>query len=79
MLRTSLITASLLALAACSSHTSTDAQADAAKAVPAQPAAAKQKTVIDDQLKALEKAKGVEKQLQDEKEAHDKAIEEQGG
>ncbi|MEO5561125.1 MAG: hypothetical protein ABIO49_14385 [Dokdonella sp.] len=78
MLRTSLITASLLALAACSSHTSTDVQADAAKAVPAQPAAAKQKTVIDDQLKALDKARAVGNQLEKEKEDHDKAIDDQG-
>ncbi|MEO5625263.1 MAG: hypothetical protein ABIQ70_04570 [Dokdonella sp.] len=78
MLRTFLFTASLLALSSCSSHTSADAQADATTAVTAQPAAAKQKTVIDDQLKALEKARAVGDQLEKEKQDHDKVIDDQG-
>jgi hypothetical protein len=79
MLRPILIATSLLVLAACSSRTTADAQADAAKPVaPAQPAAAKQKTVIDDQLKALDKARAVGNTLEQEKEAHDKVIEDQG-
>jgi hypothetical protein len=72
-------------LAACSHHYAeqeTDAAATdaAAKPVVAAPAA-RQKTVFDDQLRALDKAKAVEKQLQEQKEAQDKAIEaeEKGG
>lgn len=61
----------LLLLAACGSR---PADEHAAKAPP--PA---QKTVLDDQLKALQKAKGVEKQLQDEKDKTDQAIDDQGG
>lgn len=75
MFRSIPIAALLLALTACSGHKAADA--DAAK--PAQPAPARQKTVFDEQLKALDKAKAVEKQLQDEKEKQDKAIEDQGG
>jgi hypothetical protein len=62
----------LLLLAACSRPS---ADPDAAAAPPAAPA----KTVLDGQLKALEKAKAVEKQLQDDKDRADKAIEDQGG
>ena len=80
MIRSILLTASLLALAACGGHKEADADADTAKPAAAAPSAqAKQKTVFDDQLKALDKAKAVEKQLQDDKEKRDKAMEEQGG
>ena len=73
-----LIAAGVLALAACSSHKAADA--DAAKAAAtAQPPPARQKTVFDDQLKALDKAKAVEKQLQKDKEKQDAEIDAQGG
>ena len=75
-----LVCASVLALGACSSHSAADADAGGAKAAAAtQPAPARQKTVFDDQLKALDKAKAVEKQLQEDKAKQDKAIEDQGG
>ena len=47
--------------------------APAAQAKPAEP----QKTAIDAQLKAIDKAKGVEAQLQKEKEQQDRAIDAQ--
>jgi hypothetical protein len=80
MFRSILIVVSLLALAACSSHNAADAGSDTAKKVSAAPPApVRQKTVFDDQLKALDKAKAVEKQLQEDKAKQDKAIEDQGG
>ena len=72
----SLIAASAFGLGACSDHKAADADADAARAAP--PAPVRQKTVFDDQLKALDKAKAVEKQLQDDKEKRDKAMQDQG-
>ncbi|MGN6520193.1 MAG: hypothetical protein ACTHK2_12290 [Dokdonella sp.] len=75
MNRTVLLASLMLALCACGGKTDPEAP----KAESAAPAAAKQKTVLDDQLKALEKAKAVEQQLQDEKEQHDKDIEANGG
>jgi hypothetical protein len=75
-----LIAASLLALAACADHKSADADSANAAAIQ-QPAAARQKTVFDDQLKALDKAKAVEKQLQEDQKKRDEAMEaqEKGG
>ena len=70
----------LLALAACGGRKSADADADAQAPVDKaaeQAAAKKQKTVFDDQLKALDKAKAVEQQLQDDKDKRDKALQEQ--
>ena len=75
MNRTVLLASLALALCACGGKTDPAPP----KAESAAPAAAKQKTVLDDQLKALEKAKAVEQQLQDEKEQHDKDIEANGG
>lgn len=78
MIRTTLLASTLLALAACGGKTTdADAQAAADKAAAEQAAAKRQKTVFDDQLKAIDKAKGVEKQLMDEKEKHDGDIEKQ--
>ena len=75
-----LICMSVFVLGACSSHKAADADGEAAKAAATvQPATARQKTVFDDQLKALDKAKAVEKQLQEDKAKQDKAIEDQGG
>jgi ABC-type glycerol-3-phosphate transport system substrate-binding protein len=80
MIRTAALAVAVLALAACGG-TPSDSQADADKAAAdraaEQAAAKKQKTVFDDQLKALDKARGVEQQLLDEKEKHDKEIEKQ--
>lgn len=73
MNRTILLAGALLALAACGGKP----DADAAKADAPAPPAPKQKTVFDDQLKAIDKAKGVEQQLQQEKEKHDRDIEAQ--
>lgn len=76
MIRLALFASVLFSLAACSSNTGPEpAKTDTA----ARAATAKQKTVLDDQLKAIDKAKGVEQQLQDEKEKHDKDIEANGG
>ena len=65
--------AAVLALAACSAQKPADGEA------PASHATARQKTVFDDSLKALDKAKAVEKQMQDDKARADRAIEEAGG
>lgn len=56
-------------------------QVDIAPATaPVAPAAvAPQKTVLDDQLKALDKARAVQQQLEEEKAKTDKAIEDGGG
>lgn len=76
MIRLVLLGCALLALAGCGSSTPPSQADDAAKAAAPAPAQ-RQKTVFDDQLKALDKAKGVEQQLQKEKEQQDRAIEEQ--
>ena len=80
MIRITALAIAVLTLAACGG-TPSDSQADADKAAAdraaEQAAAKKQKTVFDDQLKALDKAKGVEKQLQDDKEKRDKEMEKQ--
>lgn len=57
------------ALSACSSDAPTTPTADP----PAQ------KTVIDTQLKALQKAKDVQNVVDDQKKKTDKALEDQGG
>jgi predicted small lipoprotein YifL len=81
MMRVAAFTVAVLALAGCGGKPPADTQADADKAAAdravQQAAAKKQKTVFDDQLKALDKARGVEQQLLDEKEKHDKEIEKQ--
>jgi hypothetical protein len=77
MLRALLLLTGALALAACSSGNSND-QAAADKAA-AQTASAPQKTVLDPQLKALQKAKDVQKTVDDQQKAADKAIDDQGG
>ena len=77
MLRALLLLTGALALAACSSGASND-QATA-NTPAAQAASAPQKTVLDPQLKALQKAKDVQKTVDDQKQAADKAIDDQGG
>lgn len=72
MIRFILLAFGLCALAACSDKPAADAQP------VAQPPAARQKTVFDDQLKALDKAKAVEKQLKDDQEKRDQAMRDQG-
>ena len=63
----------LALLAACSGGTPPEtAKTEAAPE-------ARQPTVFDEQLKALEKAKAVEAQMQEDKERRDREIEEQGG
>jgi hypothetical protein len=72
----SLLAAGALLLTACGGE---KPAATAAAAPPAPAAAAtRPKTVFDDQLKALDKAKAVEKQLQEDKEKRDKEMQAQG-
>ena len=72
MLRPTLAIAAILALSACSSGGDDAAKATAQAAPP-------QKTVLDPQLKALQKAKDVQKTVDDQQKAADKAIDDQGG
>jgi hypothetical protein len=72
MLRPTLAIAAILALSACSSGGD-----DAAKATAQ--AATAQKTVLDPQLKALQKAKDVQKTIDADKQNTDKAIDDSGG
>jgi hypothetical protein len=72
MYRPLLIAACVGVLGACSGGTPTEAAVESTPSAP-------QPTVFDDQLKALEKAKAVEQQLQEAKEKADQAIEDQGG
>lgn len=62
-------------LGACSGRPSADGGADPA----AGPVSTKPKTVLDDQLKALEKAKAVQQTVDDAAEAQRKAIDDAGG
>lgn len=64
-------------LLACSKPEAENPEAAAVDATPTP--APRAATVLDDQLKALDKAKGVEQELQKEKAAKDKAIEDAGG
>jgi len=73
MNRPILLAATLFTLTACGDKPA----ADAPPAV--QPAAVRQKTVFDDQLKALEKAKAVEKEMQKAQEKRDQAMKDEGG
>ena len=59
-----------LALAACSKAKQPD---------PPPPPPPPQKTVFDDQLKALQKAKDVQKTVDEEKKKQDKQLEDNGG
>ena len=59
-----------LALAACSKAKQPD---------PPPPPSPPQKTVFDDQLKALQKAKDVQKTVDEEKKKQDKQLEDNGG
>jgi hypothetical protein len=69
-----LVTAAFaLALAACSSS---KAPAEAEAPPPPQPA---QKTVFDTQFKALQKAKDVQKTVDQQKAEMDKKLDDQGG
>ena len=72
MLRPTLAIAAILALSACSSGGDDTAKATAQAAPP-------QKTVLDPQLKALQKAKDVQKTIDADKQNTDKAIDDSGG
>lgn len=74
-MRIALILAGLVMLAACSDR----GTGDEAPAPREQAAPVRGKTVVDEQLKALDKARAVEKQLQDEKASRDRALESAGG
>jgi hypothetical protein len=76
MLRATIVLSVLCVLAGCASKSSED-EAAAAKA-QAQ-AAPPPKTFLDPQLKALQKAKDVQKTVDDSKQATDKAIDDGGG
>lgn len=67
-----LVICAICALAACSGGGHTGAETETA-APPART------TVVDDPLQALEKAKAVGEQLEEEKARTDQAIEDQGG
>lgn len=67
-----LVICAICALAACSGAGQPDPDTEAG-ATPAR------KSVVDEQLQALEKAKAVGQQLEDEKARTDQAIEDQGG
>ncbi len=80
-----LAAAGMALLSACSNPPPPE---DAAATPPAPPAAAltgdpapaaPRRTVFDEQLKALDKAKAVERQMQEAREAQDRAIEAEGG
>ena len=77
MLRVGLLLAGAAALAACSSGTS-NGEAEAGKPA-AQAASAPAKTVVDPQLKELQKAKDVQKTVDEQKAETEKAIDDQGG
>jgi hypothetical protein len=81
MIRIATLALAVLALGACGGKPAADTQAEADQAAAdkaaEQAAAKKQKTVFDDQLKALDKAKGVEKQLKDDKEKRDAELQKQ--
>ena len=77
MLRVLIVVAAATALAACASKSSDD-EAAAKPAAQAQAVPA-QKTVLDTQLKALQKAKDVEKTLDKDAQRTDKAIDDSGG
>ena len=68
----------LCMLPACSSSSQQGEESTVEESTEA-PAAQRQPTVFDDQLKALDKAKAVEATLQDGKAATDKAIDEASG
>ena len=72
MPRLTLLMAAFLALSACSSG-GDEASKPTAEAAPPP------KTVIDPQLKALQKAKDVQKTIDADKQKTDKAIEDSGG
>jgi ABC-type transporter MlaC component len=72
MPRLTLLIAAILALPACSSG-GDDASKAAAQAAPPQ------KTVLDPQLKALQKAKDVQKTIDADKQKTDQAIDDSGG
>ena len=73
MPRLSLLLACAVLIAACSSGANDEAAKPTAQAAPPQ------KTVLDPQLKALQKAKDVQKTVDDQAKATDKAIDDQGG
>ncbi|MEO8459986.1 MAG: hypothetical protein ABI451_05605 [Dokdonella sp.] len=80
------ILVAILAVGACSPSPPPANQAAAVPTAapvapaPVAPAAATpQKTVLDDQLKALDRARAVQQQLEEEKAKTDKAIEDSGG
>ncbi|MGH8173447.1 MAG: hypothetical protein ACREPX_09875 [Rhodanobacteraceae bacterium] len=78
MMRLLVLATAAVALAACGGSASDDS-AEAAKPVAQAPAKPAQKTVFDDQLKALQKAKDVQKTVDDAAKATDKAIDDSGG
>jgi hypothetical protein len=77
MLRLLFLLASACAVAGCSGSSNDDA--NAAKPAAQAQAAPAQKTVLDPQLKALQKAKDVQKTVDDQAKATEKAIDDGGG
>jgi hypothetical protein len=75
MLRALVVLASACAIAGCTQSSNDDAAKPAAQA-QAPPA---QKTFLDPQLKAIQKAKDVQKTVDDAAKATDKAVDDNGG
>ncbi|MGA9421588.1 MAG: hypothetical protein WBW61_04445 [Rhodanobacteraceae bacterium] len=78
MIRTAFFLAMLSALTACG-NAADDHGANAAAAATAKKPVARQKTVFDTQLKALDKARGVQKTIDQDKARTDQAIKDSGG
>jgi hypothetical protein len=77
MLRVFILLVTMTALCACASKSADDEAAE--KAAAQAQAAPAQKTFMDPQLKALQKAKDVQKTLDKDAKATDKAIDDSGG
>ncbi len=69
----------VLALSACSSADKPPPAADKSSTATTTTPAPKPATILDNQLKAIDKAKGVEAQLEQEKQATDRKIDETEG
>jgi hypothetical protein len=77
MMRMLLLLASACAIAGCTGSSNDDAKA--AKPAAQAQATPAQKTVLDTQLKAIQKAKDVQKTVDDQAKATEKAIDDSGG
>jgi hypothetical protein len=79
MLRVFILLVAMTALCGCASKSADDEAAEKAAAQAQAAPAPAQKTFMDPQLKALQKAKDVQKTLDKDAKATDKAIDDSGG